>query len=97
MFFRTLAIRGVGGAILWGGLRTAVDVGTWNIARSEPPEAKWTLSARVRRVDRFQARQRPLVFTAPRFGGGRWFWPIRELNVNLDGTSLVAVLDHPEQ
>ncbi len=94
--FQTIAIRGDGGSVVQGYL-PAVVLGTWNIARTAPPKMTWTLSARVQRVDAFRARQRGLFFTAPRLGGGRWFWPVREMKIAADASSLVAILDHPEQ
>lgn len=94
--FRTLAIRGAAGSLNWG-YRPVADLTSWSIARSEPPKLEWTLSARLRRVDKFQVKQRGVYFTAPRLGGGRWFWPIRSLSINPDATALVAFLDPPEQ
>jgi len=95
--FRSIAIRGDGATLLLGGFRPVAELGAWQIARTEPPDAKWTLEAKIHRVDRFSARQRGVVFSAPRFGGGRWFWPIKEISIHETAPTLVAVLHPPEQ
>jgi hypothetical protein len=69
-----LRLRGARGAIVWGH-RTAVEVGTWSIAKAE---GVWWLTARPVRADPFASRQRALLFTAPRRGGFMAF-PVLEL------------------
>jgi hypothetical protein len=54
----------------------------------------WTLTATIARVDAFMARQRPLLFSAPR-AGGFWIWPIEEITIGT--TTLTARLGPPEQ
>ncbi len=93
--FQHLRVRGQAGAVLWGH-RTAAELGAWSIAKQEAPRTRpvWHLSARVTRADRFQCRQRPLLFTAFR-DKGVWCWAIESLDVV--GDQLYAVLGQPEQ
>jgi hypothetical protein len=94
--FRTLKLRGAGGSIVRGYLDAAI-LGTWTIARTADDAApRWSLSAKVERVDAYQIRQRPLYFTAPRAGAiGLWCWPVvGEVRVGV--TTLTATLGHPE-
>lgn len=91
MFDRlVLHATGDSAAILWG-YRQAVVLKSWQIAKVK---GKWTLRGAVQRVDAFQARQRPLLFTAPR-PKGYWAWPIETLD--LGPSQLVATLGPPEQ
>lgn len=89
--FTSLTMRGGSASILWG-CRTAVALRSWAIKKN--PKGQWSLTATVERVDAFQARQRPLLFTAPR-KGGFWMWPIVSLTVG--PSQLVAELGPPEQ
>jgi hypothetical protein len=101
-FFRNLRIAGHRGAVLWG-WHPVAELGTWTIRKSGQPGAYlWTLSATVRRVEPFQIKQRPLLFTAPRFGGGQWAWGVEQvLDVEKLATRassrLTARLGPPEQ
>jgi hypothetical protein len=83
--FDSLIIHGGAGSLLWGH-RVAVEVSAWKIARIE---GRWILRATIARIDRFSARQAPLLFTAPRVGG-LWAWPIVKLD--LGETNLRATL-----
>jgi hypothetical protein len=77
-------------AILWG-YRPAIILKTWSIKREQ---AVWKLRAEFDQIDPFQARQRPLLFSAPR-KKGFWLWPVEEIVI---GNSLVeATLGAPEQ
>ena len=92
--FRELAIRGREGSLVWG-YRTAASLRSWSIKRErDTRKGPWTLTATLERVDPFPIRQRPLLFTAPRLGGGRWCWPVLDLQVGARG--LLARLGHPE-
>jgi hypothetical protein len=88
--FHELTVHGGVGSILWGS-RVAVELRTWRIVKVEK---QWILSATVARVDRFQARQAPLIFTAPR-AAGFWCWPI--VAIDIGETSLRASLGPPER
>ncbi|MES2341716.1 MAG: hypothetical protein V4597_08560 [Pseudomonadota bacterium] len=90
--FSKLSLRGTGGAILWGH-REAVLLGPWTITQDKKSKA-WTLKASAARVDAFQARQRPLWFSAPR-PKGFWMWGIDKLEVA--GLAIVAHLGPPER
>jgi hypothetical protein len=90
--FRTLTLRGTAASIVWGH-RTAALVRRWSVARGKQP-GEWTLTAKVDRVDPFQLRQRPLLFTAPR-QGGFWCWPVVEI-VSVTAGALQARLGPPE-
>jgi len=91
--FDSLTVTGGAGAILRGS-RAAVELRSWRIARSRA-DPVWTLTATIARVvDPFQARQTPLLFTAPR-AGGYWAWPVQEISIG--ATSLWARLGSPEQ
>lgn len=89
--FRKLAIRGAAGSLLWG-YHAAADLHTWSIART--PSGAWRLRARLGRVDRFQARQRGVLFAAPR-PGGFWAWPVMDLEIG--EAEILATLGPPEQ
>lgn len=82
-------LRGSRAEILWG-YRTAATISSWSISRKKDV---WTLTAKAEHVDEYQARQRPLMFTAPR-PGGFWSWPIESLHVG--PSQLVAELGQPE-
>ena len=90
--FDSLTVTGNAGAILWG-YAIAVDLRSWRIARSQA-DPVWTLTATIARVDPVQARQRPLLFTAPR-AGGYWAWPVQEISIG--SLNLWARLGSPEQ
>jgi hypothetical protein len=92
--FHALTIHGGAGAVLWGS-RVAVELTAWRIVRTPAAEGgQWILTATIGRVDHFQARQTPLLFTAPR-AGGFWAWPIAALD--LGETNLRASLGPPER
>lgn len=93
--FQNLTLRGDRASLLWG-YHTAAALGKWKIARNEA--GQWMLSARMARVDAFQLRQRPLLFTAPRDGAhdGWWAWGV-EGEVQVGTHRLVAYLGPPEQ
>lgn len=93
--FTDVRLRGGGQAgppagLLWG-YRTAATLRAWTIAKID---GQWTLKASIESIDPFQARQTPLLFTAPRTGG-MWAWPVIDLQVGAH--SLVAKLGPPEQ
>ncbi|HZD63874.1 MAG TPA: hypothetical protein VE200_13890 [Xanthobacteraceae bacterium] len=90
--FDSLTVTGAAGAILWHD-RVAVELRSWRVARSQA-DPVWTLTATIARVDKFQARQVPLLFTAPR-AGGYWAWPVKEISIG--DTNVWARLGSPEQ
>ena len=91
--FDTLTIHGSAASILWG-YRAAVTLRAWSIARIKD---QWTLVGTIERLEPFMARQRPLLFTAPRDGArdGMWAWGVQSLQVG--GGRLIANLGPPEQ
>jgi hypothetical protein len=94
--FRSLAFRGRGGSLTWG-YRTAADLTSWAVnleTTAAGGDGVWKLTATLGRVDKFQIRQRPLLFTAPRIGG-RWCWPVLDLQVG--ESAILAKLGPPEQ
>jgi len=90
--FDNFTVTGGAGSILWG-YRVAVELRSWRIARSQANPV-WTLTATIAHVDKFQARQTPLLFTAPR-AGGYWAWPVQHISIG--ETNLWATLGSPEQ
>jgi hypothetical protein len=86
--FRDLVLHGGAASIVWG-YRPAVELRTWRIVKSE---GTWILSGTIARVDKFQARQAPLLFTAPR-PGGFWAWPIESIAIG--ESSVRATLGPP--
>ena len=86
--FREIALHGGAASIVWG-YRPAVELRAWRIAKVE---GVWKLTGAIARVDKFQARQAPLLFTAPR-PGGFWAWPI--VTIAIGETSLRATLGPP--
>ena len=91
--FDKFTITGVTGSLLWGS-RVAVDVTRWRIVRTKDTGGEWILSATIARIDKFQSRQAPLLFTAPR-PGGFWAWPVDAIEIG--ETSLLAYLGPPER
>jgi hypothetical protein len=85
MFRGRLRLIGNAGSIVWG-YRPAVVVGPWSIAKVE---GQMVLRGRLTRVDPFSARQKPLLFTAPR-AGGFWAFPVVDLQVG-PGTFVARV------
>ena len=99
-FFRELAIRGVDGALVWGhhAGSNAASLSVWAITRDiDPKRGPWVLAASARTINRFFCGQRPLFFTAPRLGGGRWCWPVLDVTVDVAASSIAARLGQPEQ
>lgn len=86
----SITFRGVAGSLLWG-YRTAATLTAWRIAMEKNA---WKLTATVDRCDAFQARQRPLLFTAPR-DKGRWCWEVQEIHIS--DKQLTATLGPPLQ
>jgi hypothetical protein len=91
--FDSLTIHGGTGSVLWG-YRVAVELTSWRIVRTKADGGGWMLSATIKRIDKFQARQAPLLFTAPR-AAGYWAWPIEAIEIG--ETSLRASLGPPER
>jgi len=94
--FDSVTLRGLKGSILWG-YNTAASVKSWTIQHHRPDgkhDGRWTLKANLERVEKFQIRQSPLLFTAPR-DKGQWCWPLKDIQVG--ATTLVATLGPPEQ
>ncbi len=87
-----LTLHGGAGSILWG-YREAVLLRSWRIAQDK--KKVWTLTGATARVDAFQARQKPLLFTAPhaKSRNGFWAWPVERLEVGVG--KIVAVLGPP--
>lgn len=88
--FGSLTLHGGAASIVWG-YQPAVELQAWRILKVE---GVWTLTGTIARVNKFQARQAPLLFTAPR-PGGFWAWPIVALD--LGDTNLRAQLGPPER
>lgn len=87
--FEKFAMHGEAASLVWA-YHTAATLTSWRVTKT--PDKQWTLTATVARVDPFQARQRPLLFTAPH-EKGRWAWEVQELHLG-DGT-LTATLGPP--
>jgi hypothetical protein len=90
-FNGSLTIRGTKGALILGSYRHVADFTAWTISK---PEGSWVLLATLKSVDRFQVRQTPLAFAAPR-QGGFWWWGIESVDVG--PFQLLAQLGPPEQ
>jgi len=89
--FQNVNLHGTEATIVWG-YRPAVVLRRWQIAKRE--KGAWILSAIVDRVDSFQARQKPLLFTAPRTGrNGFWAFPVKTIQVGT--TRIQATLEPP--
>lgn len=92
-----LTLRGRGATLVWG-YRTAAELPTWAISRESAQvggDGVWKLTATIARVDKFQIRQRPLLFTAPRPGGiGLFCFPVTSIEVG--ATAVLATLGAPE-
>lgn len=90
--FTSLTLHGGAAEILWG-YRPAVVLAKWRITRDKKKNA-WHLTGTASRVDAFQSRQTPLLFTAPR-EHGFWAWSVEQLTVS--GSQIKATLGPPEQ
>jgi hypothetical protein len=92
--FTALRIHGAAASILWGH-RPAVTLRSWSIAKVQ---GQWTLTGTIDRVDAFQCRQKPLLFTAPREGAhdGFWAWGL-EGPIEIGNNRIRAKLGPPEQ
>lgn len=86
----TLTVRGTKAALLWG-WHEAITLKAWAIYKVK---GEWMLTATMERVDPFQSRQRPLLFTAPR-PGGFWAWSVS--NLDIGARQLRATLGPPER
>ncbi len=93
--FNSLTLRGTRGAVLWG-YREAVVLRSWSIAQDKQSKV-WKLTGVPERVDAFQARQKGLLFTAPRAEArdGFWAWAVEALDV-FPG-KIIARLGPPER
>ena len=91
--FNSLTIHGGAGSILFGHV-VAAELTSWRITRTKADGGVWILSATITRIDRFQARRAPLLFTAPR-AGGFMAWPIEAIDIG--ETSIRAHLGPPER
>jgi hypothetical protein len=97
--FESVTLRGTAGSILWG-YREAAALRAWTIYHHRPDgqhDARWTLRASFARVNRFELRQRPLLFTAYRPGLPPSCWPLHTASIQIGDTQLLATLGHPEQ
>ena len=92
--FTALRIRGAAATILWGA-RPAATLRSWSIAQVK---GQWTLTATADRVDAYQCRQRPLLFTAPHEQGrdGWWAWGVESFDL-VGPNQIRATLGPPEQ
>jgi hypothetical protein len=86
-----IRVHGRTGALLWGYHRVA----TFRAWRISQVEGHWILRATLERVDKFQIRQRPLLFSAPR-DRGFWCWGVESVTA-FDTVNLLARLGPPEQ
>lgn len=93
--FNSVTFGGQHGAILWGA-GPAAELGRWSVNRDE--HFRWTLSARVTRVDSVRIRQLPLMFQAPRLAkpAGLWCFPVLPKTLQVNGDALTANLGPPE-
>ena len=101
---RGTALQGTSGKLSFA-YRPVALLTTWTVThertlvegtntRSLKPSTGWMLTGTLGpSVDRFQLRQRPLLFTAPR-KGGFFCWPVHQLTVG--ERTLVATLGPPE-
>ncbi len=92
--FTSLTLHGGAGTILWGH-REAVRLRSWRISQNQKSK-QWTLKGTAERIDAFQSRQTPLLFSAPR-DKGFWCWAIEKLDVDTFGLQVVARLGPPER
>jgi hypothetical protein len=89
--------RGVNGSIVWG-YHTAVSLRKWFVQKTKDPKTQrtqWILRGDVERIDAFQARQKPLLFSVKRPKGAYLSWGIEHIQI-ADTHRVVAVLGPPE-
>lgn len=88
--YHRIKLHGERGALLWG-YHEAATFRSWRIWKG--PNG-WQLLGRLARVDSFQARQSPLLFSAPR-DKGLWAWGVDSIEIK--GFDIRASLGEPEQ
>lgn len=86
----TLVFRGTVGSLVWG-YHTAATFRRWAIYKVK---GDWMLTARIDTINYFQARQAPLLFTAPR-PGGFYSWSVSAMDIGPQ--TLRAKLGPPER
>lgn len=85
-------LRGTSASILYG-WHVAMSLKSWSIVKEQ---RDWILRGTYERVDLFQARRRPLMFSAPREQGAAWAWGI-ESDLTIGNGRVKAILGPPEQ
>lgn len=91
------AFRGVNGSIVWG-YHTAVALRTWSVRKTTDQKTnrpQWILRGSVERIDTFQARQKPLLFSVKRPKGAYLSWGIERVQI-ANTREVMAVLGPPE-
>ena len=103
--FARANLHGGKAAILWGH-QTAIELSHWRVVKKHPETMgpngfitltgvpRWTLSGTTTRVNKFYARQTPLLLTVPR-PQGFFLWPVKSIEF-LGPTSIRAILEQPE-
>jgi len=96
--FKAITLRGDSGTLVHGYLDAAVLRG-WTIYHHQPDrrhDARWTLRASFRFVDRGLITKRPLLFSAKRQGlAGFWCFPLIDIQIGAD--QMQAQLGPPER
>ncbi|HEV8445445.1 MAG TPA: hypothetical protein VGQ44_01450 [Gemmatimonadaceae bacterium] len=90
--FHRIRLRGVGGSLVWG-WHTVATFKHWTIRKGG--REIWLLTAAIERVEPYQIRMTPLLFSAPRETGPPWCWGVNSIDVG--DRQLMARLGPPEQ
>lgn len=95
--FTSITLHGAKASVLWG-YYDAVVLRKWTIKKEQTKQQgeQWILRGVIERMDPFKARQKPLLFTAPRPKLPPWAWGIERLRI-VSQTQIEAVLGPPEQ
>ena len=93
--FDRLRLFGRAGDVLWG-YRPAIEITSWRVGQNA--QKQWILVGVPKRIDAFGAKQRPLLFTAPRPETRDGFWSFGvEKIIEVSAARIVAHIGPPER
>jgi hypothetical protein len=86
-----VTLSGLSADVVWF-YHTAAVCSTWRVNRGE--QGYWTFSAHATRADRFQLRQRELIFRVV-LNGQYQTWPVRAITLHEPTMTLSGALGPP--
>jgi hypothetical protein len=91
MFQGEVTLRGLEAQVVWF-YHTAAVCKSWRVNRG--PQGYWTFSAQAQRADRFQLRQRELIFRVT-LKGQYQTWPVLAVTLHEPTMTLSGTLGQP--